>query len=202
MVISGEASERFTVISAVVALSSVVVTSEIVRSGGGQIINVPVASSIVALLAFERVRIAVSIRASGPSASLEARLFTGTSIIFVVSPAANFNVPLTAVKSDPAVAVPSELTKSTVTVSFDWAESETTNVAVLENSSLVVKSAIDKLGNGALLLLVLSLVLESVVSENLLLLVLLITEKVLKPAKVSATVLKPGLIGFEKLIEL
>ena len=76
------------------ALSLDVVTSLMERVGAASssaIVNVPVASLMVALEALESVSVAVSLASGVLSAS------TGTVKVLVVSPAAKVNVPLAAV---------------------------------------------------------------------------------------------------------
>ncbi len=89
-----EAADRVTVKLAFWAFSLDVVTSLIDRLGAASssaMVKVPVASAIVALDAFDRVRVTVSLFSSVPSAR------TGTVKVLLVSPAAKVSVPLAAV---------------------------------------------------------------------------------------------------------
>ena len=88
------AAERVTVIFVAALLSSEVVTSLIDKEGvasSSVIVNVPVASLILAFEALDKVIVTVSLASSNESAR------TVTGIVLDVSPALNVKVPLVAV---------------------------------------------------------------------------------------------------------
>ena len=89
-----DAADSVTVKVALAAFSFDVVTSLIESDGAlssSVMVSVPVASLIVALLAFDSVKVAVSLASSVESAN------TGTVNVWVVVPAAKVSVPLEAV---------------------------------------------------------------------------------------------------------
>ena len=89
-----DAADKVAVKVALAAFSFEVVTSFIERDGAASssvMVRVPVASLMVALLALDNVRVAVSLASSVVSAS------TGTVKVWVVVPAAKVRVPLEAV---------------------------------------------------------------------------------------------------------
>ena len=89
-----DAADRVAVKVALAAFSFDAVTSLIESDGAASssvMVRVPVASLIDALLAFDSVKVAVSLASSVESAS------TGTVNVWVVVPAAKVSVPLDAV---------------------------------------------------------------------------------------------------------
>ena len=89
-----DAADKVAVKVALAAFSFEVVTSFIERDGAASssvMVRVPVASLIDALLALDKVKVAVSLASSVESAS------TGTVNVWVVVPAAKVSVPLDAV---------------------------------------------------------------------------------------------------------
>ena len=85
-----EAADKETVNVALAALSSAVITSSIDNAGGlssSVIVKIPVLSPIVALTAFDKVKVTVSLFSSVVSDK------TGTVKVFEVSPTPNKIVP-------------------------------------------------------------------------------------------------------------